>query len=654
MAQRIEIIIDGDNVKAVNAISGVETKLKGLDKKAKGSGGILDQVFNTFFGSLERTVATGIAGAVAGLGIMIKSAIDAGDKLHDMSMKTGIAVETLSLLDYAAKLNSTDIDSVSNLIVKFNKNIYEAADGTGEATNNFKRMGISLNDTNGKLKDSETLLFEVTKKFKDMPDGVEKTAVAMKLFGKSGAESIAMLNDLGKNGEEYKKFLKDTGALITTEFAAAADRFNDSLTTMKTALSGIGIKLAEDFLPSLTATSIAFVQIASDSSNSISIISLLGDVIKVIATALGGVAVGALIAAEGLGTYYAVVAKLIMLRPGEAWIALNIGLKQIKTTALDVGKIFDAMWNPDKFKGQIDALNAMNKANTLLDSQNAEVKKLSDSWKEIGALLRYENMVAGLDPQSKKLEDLIHKANQLKEKYYAIPGAIDLINYNLQKMIDIQFNPKVPMLDNIIPKEMKPELQLKPMLDPSGILTGAEIIKASLEDISFSSQLNFGIMQGYAQDAAANMDNAFMMFYEATGERNRTLFDISKGFAIANAIINTYEGATKAIAQGGIWGAISAIGIIASGLGYVAKIASTQPTSRSVSGGSSTGYSSSSAAQSSLSSGSTTNNNNQRNVTVTVNVNSQVLAGDSLDKWLRDNLSGSINKAVKDGVINFG
>lgn len=55
------------------------------------------------------------------------------------------------------------------------------------------------------------------------------------------------------------------------------------------------------------------------------------------------------------------------------------------------------------------------------------------------------------------------------------------------------------------------------------------------------------------------------------------VFGESKELAIAQAIINTYEGATKALSQGGIYGAALAAVVIATGLAQVATIASTNP-----------------------------------------------------------------------------
>jgi len=52
---------------------------------------------------------------------------------------------------------------------------------------------------------------------------------------------------------------------------------------------------------------------------------------------------------------------------------------------------------------------------------------------------------------------------------------------------------------------------------------------------------------------------------------------LGKGIAIAQATINTYEGATKALAQGGIMGPVMMAVVIASGMAQVAKIMETQP-----------------------------------------------------------------------------
>ena len=53
----------------------------------------------------------------------------------------------------------------------------------------------------------------------------------------------------------------------------------------------------------------------------------------------------------------------------------------------------------------------------------------------------------------------------------------------------------------------------------------------------------------------------------------KELATIGKAAAIAQATINTYQGATAALAQGGFWGIAMAAAVIAAGLANVAKIA---------------------------------------------------------------------------------
>lgn len=74
-----------------------------------------------------------------------------------------------------------------------------------------------------------------------------------------------------------------------------------------------------------------------------------------------------------------------------------------------------------------------------------------------------------------------------------------------------------------------------------------------------------------------NFADAAATAYELSGGKAKAFFALQKGFAIAQATIDTYAGANKALAQGGIFGPIAAASIIAFGLANVALIASMKP-----------------------------------------------------------------------------
>ncbi|MFK5283958.1 hypothetical protein ACI3PL_30705, partial [Lacticaseibacillus paracasei] len=56
-------------------------------------------------------------------------------------------------------------------------------------------LGISVSTASGQLKTNDQILAQVFDKFAAMPDGIEKTALAVHIFGRSGATLIPLLNE---------------------------------------------------------------------------------------------------------------------------------------------------------------------------------------------------------------------------------------------------------------------------------------------------------------------------------------------------------------------------------------------------------------------------------------------------------------------------
>jgi hypothetical protein len=98
------------------------------------------------------------------------------------------------------------------------------------------------------------------------------------------------------------------------------------------------------------------------------------------------------------------------------------------------------------------------------------------------------------------------------------------------------------------------------------------------------SEQRKAISKAEAEARAADMDtvgNALGAISDLVGKQTV----VGKGLAIATSLINTYQGATKALAQGGMFGFVGAAGVIAAGIASVQKIISTQIPGQS-SGGS--------------------------------------------------------------------
>lgn len=208
-----------------NAASKVQGGMRGLAGAAGGLGGAL--------GALVPAVS------VAGMAALAKGAIDTADDFAKMSAKTGASVEQLSKFKQAADLGGSSIEEVGNSMLKLNRAL---GTGEGPAIEALKTLGINANDANGKLKSTDAIMLEVADKFKAMPDGANKSALAMELFGKSGANMIPMLNG-------GSKAIDGLNATMTTKFAKAAEVFNDRITTIQAKLMELGVQLADVLMP---------------------------------------------------------------------------------------------------------------------------------------------------------------------------------------------------------------------------------------------------------------------------------------------------------------------------------------------------------------------------------------------------------------------
>ena len=146
---------------------------------------------------------------------LVKGAIDAADNLRDMSQMTGIAVEELNGLGFAASQAGGSLESMVGAAGKLNKAIIETANGNGEAQAAFKALGISVIDASGNLKKADEVMADVADQFAKYQDGPEKAALAVALFGKAGADLIPLLNDGGRAMRENSAYAKQYSGQTT-------------------------------------------------------------------------------------------------------------------------------------------------------------------------------------------------------------------------------------------------------------------------------------------------------------------------------------------------------------------------------------------------------------------------------------------------------
>ena len=229
------------DVQGENNIRRLGNSMQGLQGQAKNAA--------LGFNSLKGAVAgfgAAIAGSalVAGLSAVVKKSIDAGDELFNLQAKTGVAANALIGIGNAAKLADVDVGTLGKGLTKLNVNLVKAAEGNEDLGRKFQALGVNVKDANGQVVPADKALKQIADRFADMPDGAQKAAAAVALFGKSGADLIPLLNE---GAASMEKFSYKVGE----DFAARSDLFNDTITEFGIKTQGFGLELTDALLPAL-------------------------------------------------------------------------------------------------------------------------------------------------------------------------------------------------------------------------------------------------------------------------------------------------------------------------------------------------------------------------------------------------------------------
>ena len=199
--------------------------------------------------------AAGIGAAVAsgaGLLAMANNAAKTGDEFQKMSLRTGVSTESLSTLKFAAERSGAEFTVLENGIKRMTRSALEASLGSKTMADGYKRIGVEVLDSNGLLKDSETLMFEVADGLRGLESDSEKAALAQQLLGRSGADLLPLFKEGSKGIADLQQQAKDLGLEWSTASADDAAAYEDAMTNLSGAFKGMTNFIGSSVLPVFT------------------------------------------------------------------------------------------------------------------------------------------------------------------------------------------------------------------------------------------------------------------------------------------------------------------------------------------------------------------------------------------------------------------
>lgn len=202
--------------------------------------------------STAATVGLSIAAAAGTLFGFAKFTANAGEEAQKLSQKLGIEIERFQGLAFAAHLADVDAHQFAVSIRFLNQNLAEAAQGNREALASLGELGLGFLAAQTGANRTDKALSAIADRFAKLPDGPEKTRIAMSLFGRAGSDMIPLLNKGSEGIDRLAARARVLGRVFDKEAAAQAAHFNDVWKETLFALQGVRNEVGIQLLPTMT------------------------------------------------------------------------------------------------------------------------------------------------------------------------------------------------------------------------------------------------------------------------------------------------------------------------------------------------------------------------------------------------------------------
>lgn len=200
-------------------------------------------------------VALGSAaiGAAKVMGDLAKQSAAYADDILTMSTVTGMSTESLQAYKYAAQLVDVELETVTKTMAKQIKSMDSARNGTKTVVAAYQKLGVSIKNADGSLRDGEETYWAVIDAMGKMAPGAERDAISMQIFGKSAQELNPLIAQGSQGIKELTEEAKRMGAVLSDDQLASLGDLDDSiqrLDAMKSALKNtFGVSVVKYVLP---------------------------------------------------------------------------------------------------------------------------------------------------------------------------------------------------------------------------------------------------------------------------------------------------------------------------------------------------------------------------------------------------------------------
>lgn len=192
---------------------------------------------------------TAVAGA-AGIGLLVKSSLQSIDTLGKTAQKLGVTSQALQKLRYASNLAGVETRTVDMAVQRFTRRLSEAANGTGEAKDALKELGLNAKELAKQPLDKQML--KLADAFDNVQSSGDKVRLAFKLFD---SEGVAFVNTLEGGSAALQQMFQDAeglGFILSSSAVKGVEQANDAMMKLGVMFKGVSDQIVAGLAPAFT------------------------------------------------------------------------------------------------------------------------------------------------------------------------------------------------------------------------------------------------------------------------------------------------------------------------------------------------------------------------------------------------------------------
>lgn len=184
------------------------------------------------------------------ISLTIESAAYA-DEILTQSAVTGLSTEALQEYQYAAELVDVSLDTLTSSQSKMIRSMDAARRGSKEQAEAFDKLGISVQNTDGTLRDAQDVFSDAIDALGAISNETERDAIAMTIFGRS-ARDLNPLIKAGSDGlRELTQEAHNVGYVMGEEALDALGAVDDQLQRMNRSGEALKNQIAVGMAPAV-------------------------------------------------------------------------------------------------------------------------------------------------------------------------------------------------------------------------------------------------------------------------------------------------------------------------------------------------------------------------------------------------------------------